>query len=78
MVFSGFVKDGKPTLNISLKSSQYDITYVYVGELKKLTGAAIESFTIVGDVVKVQPEMDDKRNVVILCEKRNCCLNSLN
>ena len=69
LVFSGFVKDGKPTLNISLKSSQYDITYVYVGELKKLTGAAIESFTIVGDVVKVQPEMDDKRNVVFFVKK---------
>lgn len=69
LVFSGFVKDGKPTLNISLKSSQYDITYVYVGEPKKLTGAAVESFTITGDVVKVQPEMDNERNVVFFVKK---------
>lgn len=69
LVFSGFVKDGKPTLNISLKSSKNDITYVYVGEPKKLTGAAIESFTISGDVVKVQPEMDNERNVVFFVKK---------
>ena len=69
LVFSGFVKDGKPTLNMSLKSTQYDIAYVYVGEPKKLTGAAIESFTITGDVVKAQPEMDNDRNVVFFVKK---------
>lgn len=58
LVFSGSVKDAKPTLNISLKSEQYDISYVFTGE-KKLTGNKIESMTIEGNVVRVQPEMND-------------------
>lgn len=58
LAFSGIVKDGKPTLNISLKSEQYDISYVFIGE-KKLTGNNIESMTIEGNVVKVQPEMNE-------------------
>lgn len=62
LVFSGSAKDGKITLNISLKSEQYDISYVYVGQ-KTLTGNNIESMTIGGDVVKVQPEIKDKEIV---------------
>lgn len=58
LVFSGNVKDGIARFNISMKSEQYNISYVYVGK-KTLTGNKIETFTIEGDVVKVQPEMND-------------------
>lgn len=62
LVFSGTVKNAEPTLNISLKSDQYDISYVYVGE-KKFTGNEIEAMAIAGDVIKVQPEIKDKEIV---------------
>ena len=62
LVFSGSVKDGIARFNILMKSEQYNISYVYVGK-KTLTGNSIESLTIEGDVVKVQPEMNDKKIV---------------
>lgn len=62
VVFSGSAKDGNITLNISLKSDKYDISYVFVGQ-KTLTGNKIESLTFGSDVVKVQPEMNDKEIV---------------
>lgn len=62
LIFSGNVKDGNITLNVSLKSEQYDISYVFVGK-KTLTGNSIESITIGGDVVKAQPEIQEKEIV---------------
>lgn len=62
VVFSGSAKDGNITLNISLKSDKYDISYVFVGQ-KTLTGNKIESLTFGSDIVKVQPEMNDKEIV---------------
>lgn len=62
VVCSGSAKDGKITLNISMKSDKYDVSYVYVGK-KTLTGNNIESMTIGGNVIKVQPEIKDKEVV---------------
>lgn len=62
VVCSGIAKDGKITLNISMKSDKYDVSYVYVGK-KTLTGNNIESMTIGGNVIKVQPEIKDKEVV---------------
>lgn len=62
MTFSGSVKDGVMTLKISLKSDQYNISYVFVGK-KTLIGNSIESITIEGDAVKAQPEMKEKEIV---------------
>lgn len=62
MVFSGNIKDGLMTLKISLKSEEYNISYVFVGK-KTLTGNSIESITISGDAVKSQPELQEKEIV---------------
>lgn len=64
VVLSGVIKDSKPTLNISLKSADYAINYVFTGKEKKLTGYSIESVTIKGDLVKVQPEIGTEMNTM--------------
>lgn len=54
---SGVMKDNVLTLNIKLVSAQYTVNYVYTGG-RQLTGNDIESFTVEGEGILVQPEID--------------------
>ena len=55
MKMSGVIKDGVLTLNIELKDDTYNAQYVFVGGVR-LTGNDIESMTVAGEGVFVQPE----------------------
>ena len=57
MTLSGVMANEVLTLNVTLKSAQYEVNYVYKGG-KQLTGNSIESLTIEGEGMLVQPEFD--------------------
>lgn len=59
MVLSGIIKDNVLTLNIALKDETCDAKYVFVGGEQK-TGNSIESMTLEGEGIFVQPELSDK------------------
>ena len=58
MVLAGTIKGNELTLNIELKDDTYDVKYVFIGGEQK-TGNSIESMTVEGEGIFVQPELSD-------------------